>query len=241
MSLTLLRIAGGRHTQAARARRPRPSPRPGPAARRHPAPGRSAALPFSFIRWRFFPPPFLRQGLAQTRPAPLPARTRASGGRLGIPPSLRALARQGDAESEDAESEDSTPPHPKGAREVGTVHPSVRRGGASPRCLRQLPGAGGGVPQTQREKRRSRATGRDPGVRGNPLSIATQCRETSDRGRPGKTRRPTLPGVGSSLCLKGAVYWPFSAKSSIKSNRTREAARPPLTGGAARGGEPNFV
>lgn len=170
MSLTLLRIAGGRHTQAARARRPRPSSRPGPAARRHPAPARSAALPFSFVHWRFFPPPFLRQGLAQTRPAPLPARTRASGGRVGIPPSLRALARQGDAESEDG-----TPPRPKGAREVGTVHPSARCGRASPRCLRQLPGAGGGVPQTQREKRRSRATGRDPGVRGNPLSIATSA------------------------------------------------------------------
>lgn len=95
LSLTLLRIAGGRHTQAARARRFRPSPRPGPAARRHPRPGRSAALPFSFVHWRFFPPPFLRQGLAQTRPAPLPARTQASGGRVGIPPSLRALARQG--------------------------------------------------------------------------------------------------------------------------------------------------
>lgn len=36
-------------------------------------------------------------------------------------------------------------------------------------------GGGGGVPQTQREKRRSRATGRDPGVRGNPLSIATSA------------------------------------------------------------------
>lgn len=83
---------------------------------------------------------------------------------MGIPPSLRALARQGDAESEDAESEDGTPPHPKGAREVGTVHPSVRRGGASPRCLRQLPGVGvGGSSDTEGE---AKVTGNGAGPRG---------------------------------------------------------------------------
>lgn len=109
-------------------------------------------------------PPFLRQGLAQTRPAPLPARTQASGGRVGIPPSLRALARQGDAESEDAESEDSTPPRPKGAREVGTVHPSARCGRASPRCLRQLPGVGvRGSSDTEGE---AKVTGNGAGPRG---------------------------------------------------------------------------
>lgn len=83
---------------------------------------------------------------------------------MGIPPSLRALARQGDAESEDAESEDGTPPHPKGAREVGTVHPSVRRGGVSPRCLRQLPGGGGrGSSDTEGE---AKVTGNGAGPRG---------------------------------------------------------------------------
>lgn len=143
MSLTLLRIAGGRHTQAARARRFRPSPRPGPAARRHPRPGRSAALPFSFVHWRFFPPPFLRQGLAQTRPAPLPARTQASGGRLGIPPSLRDLARQGTQSQRTQSQRTARHPAPRAPVRLAPFTPVCAAAGRPHAVCGSFPGGGG--------------------------------------------------------------------------------------------------
>lgn len=86
-------------------------------------------------------------------------------GPSGDPAFAQSPRPSGDAESEDAESEDGTPPHPKGAREVGTVHPSVRRGGASPRCLRQLPGGEGGRGSSDTEGE-AKVTGNGAGPRG---------------------------------------------------------------------------
>lgn len=141
-------------------------------------------------------PPFLRQGLAQTRPAPLPARTWASGGRVGIPPSLRALARQGTQSQRTQSQRTARHPAPRAPVRLAPFTPVCAAAGRPHAVCGSFPGWGWGVPQTQREKRRSRATGRDPGVRGNPLSITTSAGRQAIADDREKHGGPHSPGWG---------------------------------------------